>query len=284
MGERGAGTMPADGTGALELGLTPAQLASFNADGYLVIPSFLSAEETASLLATAHELLATFDVSTHPLTKFTTGDADSADDGDDKDSDGDGKTSAQHVGDAYFLTSHDTIRFFFEPAAFDGATGALTVPPALAINKLGHALHARSPPFARATQRHPRTAAVARSLGFADPRVLQSMVICKQPAIGAAVPPHLDAEFLYTDPPSAVGFWIALEDAGRENAALAFWRGSHRRSPVRRRFVRRGADPTAGTEFVPWTGRGLPLDLQAQYDAGGGGTLLRRAAARRLTS
>lgn len=71
-------------------------------------------------------------------------------------------------------------------------------------------------------------AAVARSLGFADPRCLQSMVICKQPEIGGAVPPHQDSVFLYTDPPSAVGFWYALEDATLENGCLSFLPGSHK--------------------------------------------------------
>jgi len=36
-----------------------------------------------------------------------------------------------------------------------------------------------------------------------------------------------------------VGFWIALEDATRENGCLSFARGSHRRSAVKTRFVRK---------------------------------------------
>jgi phytanoyl-CoA hydroxylase len=47
------------------------------------------------------------------------------------------------------------------------------------------------------------------------------MVICKQPEIGGAVPPHQDSTFLYTDPPSAVGWWYALEDATAENGCLS---------------------------------------------------------------
>jgi ectoine hydroxylase-related dioxygenase (phytanoyl-CoA dioxygenase family) len=34
------------------------------------------------------------------------------------------------------------------------------------------------------------------------------------------VPCHNDSTFLYTDPPSAVGFWIALEPCTAENGAL----------------------------------------------------------------
>lgn len=83
------------------------------------------------------------------------------------------------------------------------------------------------------------------------------MVICKQAGIGGAVPPHQDSEFLYTAPPSAVGFWIALEDAGTQNGGLRFAKGSHKRWPVRRRFVRK-ADGS-GTEFVTvWKGSKFP--------------------------
>ncbi len=82
------------------------------------------------------------------------------------------------------------------------------------------------------------------------------MIICKQPEIGAAVPPHQDSVFLYTDPPSAVGFWYALEDATVENGCLSFLKGSHRWAPVRKRFVRREAG--AGTEFVENRGASFP--------------------------
>lgn len=79
---------------------------------------------------------------------------------------------------------------------------------------------------------------MARSLGLRRPRVLQSMAICKPAGIGGAVPAHQDSTFLYTDPPSALGFWYALEDAAVENGCLSFAAGSHRRVPVRKRFVR----------------------------------------------
>jgi len=74
------------------------------------------------------------------------------------------------------------------------------------------------------------------------------MLICKQPGIGGAVPPHQDSTFLYTDPPSAVGFWIALEAARRENGCLGFVGGSQRRVGVGRRFVR--LEEGAGAGFV----------------------------------
>jgi ectoine hydroxylase-related dioxygenase (phytanoyl-CoA dioxygenase family) len=101
-----------------------------------------------------------------------------------------------------------------------------------------------------------RPAAVARALGYTDPRCLQSMVICKQPEIGGAVPPHQDSTFLYTDPPSAVGFWYALEDATLENGCLSFLPGSHRWAPVERRLVRKAGG--VGTEMVENRGARFP--------------------------
>ena len=174
------------------------------------------------------------------MTKFTTGTDDTGH-----------STDAPHISDDYFLTSGDKVRYFFETDAFDPATGALTKPKEKAINKIGHNLHGLIPEFAQISHKGTigaTNAAIARQLGFKDPRLLQSMVICKQPEIGGAVPPHQDSTFLYTRPPSAVGWWIALEDATRENGCLSFARGSHRRAPVRERFVRREGERT-GTGF-----------------------------------
>jgi phytanoyl-CoA hydroxylase len=94
--------------------------------------------------------------------------------------------------------------------------------------------------------------------------VLQSMIICKQPEIGGRVPPHQDSVFLYTDPPSAVGFWYALEDCTVENGCLSFAAGSHKRAPIRDRFVRNAEN--TGTTFEHNSGAQWPEGLEEDKD------------------
>lgn len=191
----------ADKNGAL----SPEQVQQFHKDGYLLIPDFF---DPAEPLVRARHLVSTFSLADHPMTKFTN----------DLDED---------VHSRYFLESADKVRYFLEADAI-GDDGKLNRPQDLAVNKVGHALHVHDPVF-HAFSFSERLQNLARSLDIhKDPRVLQSMVICKPPAIGGAVPHHNDSTFLYTDPPSAIGFWFALEDCTRDNGCLSFMPGSHR--------------------------------------------------------
>ena len=79
-------------------GLTAEQLSFFNENGYLLIPDALSPDTVKELLSETHTMLNEMSLDDHPMTKFSTGDADGID----------------HVGDKYFLESGDKIRFFFE--------------------------------------------------------------------------------------------------------------------------------------------------------------------------
>ncbi|KAK9461203.1 uncharacterized protein V1516DRAFT_343372 [Lipomyces oligophaga] len=198
-------------------GLTEEQTAQFERDGYLLLPGELSPEQVNKLFCETSELLEQFDISTHPMTKFST---------DEK----------AHIGDTYFLESSDKVRFFFEQGAFD-PQGNLVRPKSKAINKIGHALHNLNDDF-KAVTVNDRNRSIAQSIGFRDPLVLQSMIICKQPEIGGQVPSHQDSVFLYTDPPSAVGFWYALEDCTAENGALSFVPGSHKWAKIAKRMIR----------------------------------------------
>merc|ERR1711939_1830 len=247
-------------------GLSEEQIRFFWDNGYLLIPDYLSSSQGSTLLSRIEQMLADFPLKDHPMTKFVTGqDVDGTNNGE------------KHVGDDYFLSSGDKVRFFFEEDAFD-QSGELLKPKEKAINKIGHNLHGLVDEFGQvshAGETGRKNAAIARDLGYRDPRLLQSMVICKQPEIGGAVPPHQDSTFLYTRRPSAVGFWIALEDATVENGCLSFAPGSHRRAPIKERFVRN--EDNSGTTFEPvpeegqWP-RGFehegPSDMKEEYVLG----------------
>lgn len=57
--------------------------------------------------------------------------------------------------------------------------------PARSVNKIGHALGVLDPVFRKYTFEDDKIRSVARDLAaHTDPKVLQSMVICKQPKIG----------------------------------------------------------------------------------------------------
>jgi phytanoyl-CoA hydroxylase len=195
--------------------ITPAQRVAFERDGFLVLPRLFDAGTCRALIARADAL-----VRAAPLaelaTVFSTRD------------------QARH-GDDYFLASGDRIAYFLEEEAVDRA-GRLTRPKTCAINKIGHALHDLDPAFAPFSRR-PELAAVAHGLGMTAPLLLQSMLIFKQPEIGGEVALHQDATFLYTEPVSVMGLWVALEDATLENGCMWALPGGHR-AGLKRRFKR----------------------------------------------
>lgn len=211
--------------------LSSEQRSLWDRDGFLALPGFASPEACDALVARARALVDAFEPGS-VASVFST-------------------TDQALTTDAYFLASGDRIRFFFEPGAFD-AEGKLRQPKALSINKIGHALHDLDPVF-DAFSRAPAVAALARELGFVAPLLLQSMYIFKQPHIGGEVACHQDSTFLYTDPPSTVGFWFALEDATIDNGAMWALPGGHR-AGLKARFVRTADDRvrTDVLDAAPW--------------------------------
>ncbi len=109
-----------------------------------------------------------------------------------------------------------------------------------AVNKIGHALHELDPVFSNFSYSSD-IKKLARGVGLRKPSMIQSMVICKQPFIGGEVNIHQDSTFLYTEPETCVGFWIALEDATVENGCMWAAAGGHS-SSLRHRFRKNGEE------------------------------------------
>lgn len=124
----------------------------------------MAPDETDALLIRSKQLLDEFNIEDHPLTKFTT-------------------SEKEHVGDEYFLTSGDKIRYFLDEDALD-KEGKLTREKQKAVNKIGHgelhycssvlgliilftsALHELDPVFRKVTLENEKLRALVRDLKF----------------------------------------------------------------------------------------------------------------------
>ena len=195
--------------------LSAEQIASYQANGYLVLPNFKPAQAIGQARQRAVAIVEAFDPA-QTIAIFSTKDS-------------------SNNANPYFLSSADEVHCFFEEEAF-GVDGALRQDKGLSINKIGHALHDRDPVF-DAFSRGPALAAVAHDLGLTQPQIWQSMYIFKQPGIGGEVGWHQDATFFDTTPISVTTFWFALEDATLDNGCLWVQPGGHR-GPLRERYVR----------------------------------------------
>jgi len=230
--------------------LSDEQVAAYGRDGYLVVPDFLPTEQCERLKARANELVAAWEPSTE-RTVFTT-------------------NEQERESNREFLDSGATTWCFFEEEAF-GPDGELVQDKALSINKIGHAQHDLDPVFNEIVY-GAGLGDVADDLGLTDMLALQSMYIFKQPSIGGEVGCHQDATFLYTDPITVTGFWIAIEDATLDNGCLWAEPGGHR-GPLRQLFKRnRLDDPTAadGTVFEQLDDTPLPTPPVDVHDPGHG--------------
>jgi phytanoyl-CoA hydroxylase len=222
--------------------LTPDMKNAFDTDGFLVVPGFVDRETCRRLLDHAHGLADELGPEA-ARTAFST-------------------ALQRGTEDAWFLDSGGKVRCFFDSSAL-APDGSLLCPPREAVNKIGHALHDRDSVFSPLS-RDPGLGAIAAGLGVSQPLLVQSMVLFKQAHTGGEVVSHQDATYLMTDPPSVLGFWLALEDADVENGCLRVLPGGHR-MPLSCRYRRTGnavaydpPDPPAFDES-----RFIPLEAEA---------------------
>ncbi|MBI3230859.1 MAG: phytanoyl-CoA dioxygenase family protein [Burkholderiales bacterium] len=215
----------------------------YQRDGFLLFPDFVDAAAISSVRQRAQEIVTAFTPQDHPSI-FST-------------------DRQKHAVDAYFMASANDVRCFFEEHAFD-AEGRLTREKALAINKIGHALHHLDPVF-EAFSRTGALAEIATAIGLQQPQIWQSMYIFKQPGIGGEVGWHQDATFFDSEPITVTTFWFALEDASLENGCLWLEPGGHR-GPLRERFVRHGdSAQLEKLDATPWPDQqhAIPLEVKA---------------------
>ena len=179
--------------------------AAFAADGFLILDKFATDAECAAMRQQTDRLIDSFDETQDQVVFSASGQS--------------------HAASHYFMDSASNISCFLEAGAVD-KSGQLVKPKSQAINKIGHALHDLDPVFS-SFSRQEKCAQLVRLLGMQAPLLLQSMVICKQPFIGAEANAHQDSTFLYTSPESCIGLWLALEPATRENGCMWAARGGH---------------------------------------------------------
>nr|ADP02208.1 PhyH domain-containing protein [Triticum aestivum] len=202
--------------------LTADQLSFFEKNGYLVLESFSGAEEVQAMRDRMAQLVDGFDGADSSV--FSTKDH-------------------RQLKDDYFFKSAENISFFFEVGcavliwknefrlAFKSA-----VYNSINLELSQKSLHEHDPVFKKFAFSE-NISSLFSSLGYKRPAVIQSMYIFKQPGIGGEVVPHQDNTFLYTEPLSCTGLWLALEDATITNGCLWAIPGSHKNG-LKRRMIR----------------------------------------------
>ncbi|KAI5701221.1 hypothetical protein M8J76_014578 [Diaphorina citri] len=183
--------------------------AQFDRDGYAILENFLSEEEVQSVKEAGLALTRDID---NEQDRVVFNEAPGSD--------------AKKSRDLYMMQSADKVCYFYEDGVI-GPKGELLVPAEVSLNKVGHALAEKIPAFHRATF-NDRVREVCYKLDLKAPAVVQSMYMYKNPNTGSEVGSHQDSTYLYTEPNSLVGFWIALDDATMDNGCLWFLPSSHK--------------------------------------------------------
>jgi len=195
--------------------LSKLQIKSFSRLGFTVLENFASLKEVNNLKAAANNICQTTPI--EEINGFFTSNA----------------QKIESRNNDYFLNSADKVRIFLEEGVKKEDINNQNLMNK--INKIGHGLHLHNPAFRDFINNH-KIKNISRDLKMTNPVVAQSMYIVKPPNIGGEVKPHQDNSYLYTYPPSCLGFWLPLDDATIDNGCLWVYPGSHS-FPLDNRFL-----------------------------------------------
>ncbi|KAI4275357.1 MAG: hypothetical protein L6R35_006274 [Caloplaca aegaea] len=207
--------------------LDAAQMRSWFAEGYLVIPNAVSNIAAEGLCDTVEEMVADI---------FATG-------------------RAHSLSDVKSLNPNPMGRIF--ASITPSVPTDKTLQPIQRIQRLGCGIHRLSPRF-RALTFSAANAKIAEHLGLKNPRVVMSQIVPKAAGKGAVIVPHQDAQSNFEPMLRGVTFWYALQDADRENGCLCVVPGSHRTVPLQKRCI---IDSSGAVVFVDLEMPLLPSNL-----------------------
>ncbi|KAL8648842.1 MAG: hypothetical protein Q9210_004757 [Variospora velana] len=188
--------------------LMPAQCTAYKTDGYLVIPEAITSDEVDKLLSEAHHLMKRVSEGGEGIIRHNVSTK--------------GGDVPSPIG---------RILATFEPEDKSASN-----PFERRVARLGCGVHKLRPFHLLTHSAFNRS--IARALGYADARLTQSQLIAKLAGIGGEIVPHQDGCVSFTDPPSALTFWYALEDTTLDNGCLCVAAGSHLTEPIRQRLVK----------------------------------------------
>ncbi|KAI4229277.1 MAG: hypothetical protein L6R36_001025 [Xanthoria steineri] len=191
--------------------LTRAQRESYNKDGYIILPGAFDDSQGTTLLEEVRNVIKRISTGGEGITRHDMSGSDGP------------KKRPSPIG---------RVLATFEPEDKSSPN-----PFERRIARLGLGVHQKLPAF-RALTRSAFNRSVAESLGYSDPRITQSQLIAKLAGIGGQLVPHQDGAVSFSDPPSAMTFWYALEDSTVENGCLCVAKGSHLTTPLRQRLIK----------------------------------------------
>ncbi|KAL8994345.1 MAG: hypothetical protein Q9169_005652 [Polycauliona sp. 2 TL-2023] len=190
--------------------LTQAQSESYKKDGYIILPGAFDDSQGTDLLEEARNV----------IQRISTG--------------GEGITRHDMSGNsgAKRLSPIGRVLATFEPEDKSSPNPFLR-----RIARLGLGVHQKLPAF-RALTLSAFNRSVAKALGYSDPRITQSQLVAKLAGIGGQLVPHQDGAVSFSNPPSGMTFWYALEDSTLENGCLCVAKGSHLTTPLTQRLTK----------------------------------------------